>query len=251
MSSSTPSQTRRRRPALPRDKQKNLGRLLAPELQETGADRRPSRRARLRLCDDPCHHRQEGADDRFHRARRHLAGNARRRREGPIVRITATTATWCCRDDPARWCSARPSIPALADQIGDDIVTASGTTLLGADNKAGVAEIVTAAEYLIANPEIPHGPIRSRSRPTRRSAAATTTSTSSASAPRTPTRWTARPRRARVRELLGRRDDGHVPRLQHSPRLRQGPDGATRSRSRRTSSTAAEGHRLAGDHRGP
>ncbi|HZN54034.1 MAG TPA: peptidase T [Candidatus Polarisedimenticolaceae bacterium] len=50
--------------------------------------------------------------------------------------------------------------PALADQIGCDIVTASGTTLLGADNKAGVAEIVTAAEYLLAHPEIPHGPIR-------------------------------------------------------------------------------------------
>ena len=42
--------------------------------------------------------------------------------------------------------------PALAEQIGHDIVTASGTTLLGADNKAGVAEIVTAAAYLIAHP---------------------------------------------------------------------------------------------------
>jgi tripeptide aminopeptidase len=51
-------------------------------------------------------------------------------------------------------------IPALAEQIGHDIVTASGTTLLGADNKAGVAEIVTAAAYLTAHPEIPHGAIR-------------------------------------------------------------------------------------------
>ncbi|HET9833391.1 MAG TPA: peptidase T, partial [Vicinamibacterales bacterium] len=50
--------------------------------------------------------------------------------------------------------------PALADQFGRDIVTASGTTLLGADDKAGVAEIVTAAEYLIAHPEIPHGVVR-------------------------------------------------------------------------------------------
>ena len=50
--------------------------------------------------------------------------------------------------------------PALAEQIGCDIVTASGTTLLGADNKAGVAEIVTAAEYLVRHPEIPHGTIR-------------------------------------------------------------------------------------------
>jgi tripeptide aminopeptidase len=51
-------------------------------------------------------------------------------------------------------------IPALAEQIGHDIVTASGTTLLGADNKAGVAEIVAAADYLMAHPEITHGPIR-------------------------------------------------------------------------------------------
>jgi tripeptide aminopeptidase len=51
-------------------------------------------------------------------------------------------------------------IPALAEHIGHDIVTASGTTLLGADNKAGVAEIVTAAAYLVAHPEIPHGRIR-------------------------------------------------------------------------------------------
>jgi tripeptide aminopeptidase len=50
--------------------------------------------------------------------------------------------------------------PSLAEQIGHDIVTASGTTLLGADNKAGVAEIVAAAEYLMSHPEIPHGPIR-------------------------------------------------------------------------------------------
>jgi tripeptide aminopeptidase len=50
--------------------------------------------------------------------------------------------------------------PMLAEQVGNDIVTASGTTLLGADNKAGVAEIVTAAEYLMRHPEIAHGPIR-------------------------------------------------------------------------------------------
>ena len=51
-------------------------------------------------------------------------------------------------------------IPALREQIGHDIITASGTTLLGADNKAGVAEIMAAAEYLMRHPEIPHGPVR-------------------------------------------------------------------------------------------
>ena len=50
--------------------------------------------------------------------------------------------------------------PALAQQIGNDIVTTDGTTLLGADNKAGVAEIMDAAKFLIEHPEIKHGPIK-------------------------------------------------------------------------------------------
>lgn len=50
--------------------------------------------------------------------------------------------------------------PALAQQIGNDIVTADGNTLLGADNKAGVAEIMDAAHYLMTHPEVKHGKIR-------------------------------------------------------------------------------------------
>jgi tripeptide aminopeptidase len=48
----------------------------------------------------------------------------------------------------------------LPAQIGNDLVTASGTTLLGADNKAGVAAIMSAANILLRNPQIPHGKIR-------------------------------------------------------------------------------------------
>jgi len=50
--------------------------------------------------------------------------------------------------------------PHLPEQMGNDIITASGLTLLGADNKAGVAEIMGAAEYLTKNSEIQHGVIR-------------------------------------------------------------------------------------------
>jgi tripeptide aminopeptidase len=50
--------------------------------------------------------------------------------------------------------------PALLDQIGNDIVTSDGTTLLGADNKAGVAEIMDAAYILINNPQLKHGAIK-------------------------------------------------------------------------------------------
>lgn len=50
--------------------------------------------------------------------------------------------------------------PDLKKQVGNDIITADGTTLLGADNKAGLAEIMDAANYLIQHPEIKHGKIR-------------------------------------------------------------------------------------------
>lgn len=50
--------------------------------------------------------------------------------------------------------------PFLKDYIGQTLITTDGTTLLGADDKAGIAEILTAMEYLIAHPEIPHGDIR-------------------------------------------------------------------------------------------
>lgn len=48
----------------------------------------------------------------------------------------------------------------LKNQIGNDIITASGTTLLGADNKAGVAEIMEAATFLMENPKLKHGTIK-------------------------------------------------------------------------------------------
>jgi len=50
--------------------------------------------------------------------------------------------------------------PDLKNQIGNEIITGSGTTLLGADNKAGLAAIMTAVEFLIKNSEIKHGDIK-------------------------------------------------------------------------------------------
>jgi len=50
--------------------------------------------------------------------------------------------------------------PKLSKYIGQDLITTDGTTLLGADDKAGIAEIMTAVEYLKKHPEIPHGAIR-------------------------------------------------------------------------------------------
>jgi tripeptide aminopeptidase len=55
----------------------------------------------------------------------------------------------------------RPSeSPQLEQHAGHDLITTDGTTLLGADDKSGVAEIVAAVAYLQAHPEIPHGPVK-------------------------------------------------------------------------------------------
>ena len=62
-------------------------------------------------------------------------------------------------DDPTAILRASEQ-PELAAQIGNDVVTASGTTLLGADDKAGVAAIMAAAEHLMRHPDVAHGPVR-------------------------------------------------------------------------------------------
>ena len=61
--------------------------------------------------------------------------------------------------DPAQVLTPR-DMPLLAEHVGHELVTGDGTTLLGADDKAGVAEIMAAAAYLVRHPEIEHGRIR-------------------------------------------------------------------------------------------
>lgn len=62
-------------------------------------------------------------------------------------------------DDPEMILSPDNS-PYLQAKTGDDIITASGTTLLGADDKAGIAIIMAAARHLLSNTDIPHGTVR-------------------------------------------------------------------------------------------
>lgn len=77
----------------------------------------------------------------------------------PIVHRNYDGGEIVLPDDPTQVLSPKQS-PYLAQKIGDDIVTASGTTLLGADDKAGVAIIMTMARHLLAHPELPHGTLR-------------------------------------------------------------------------------------------
>ena len=77
----------------------------------------------------------------------------------PIVHENYDGRDLVLPDDPAMVLREADN-PELADQRGHDIITASGLTLLGSDDKAGVAEIMAAAEYLMAHPEVPHGAVK-------------------------------------------------------------------------------------------
>jgi tripeptide aminopeptidase len=77
----------------------------------------------------------------------------------PIVHAKYAGGDIVLPDDPSVVLSPE-QFPYLAAKVGEDIVTASGTTLLGADDKAGVAIVMTVAHHLLQNPDVPHGPIR-------------------------------------------------------------------------------------------
>ncbi len=63
-------------------------------------------------------------------------------------------------DKEGKYCLSPAEHPDLLNYMGQTIITTDGTTLLGADNKAGIAEIMTALETIQGNPELPHGPIK-------------------------------------------------------------------------------------------
>ncbi len=77
----------------------------------------------------------------------------------PIVHRSYNGQPITLPDDPNQVLSPA-EFPYLAKKQGHDLITASGTTLLGADDKAGVAIIMATARYLLAHPEVPHGEVR-------------------------------------------------------------------------------------------
>src|SRR5438034_1868272 len=149
-------------PALPTcpstEKQKNLGRLLASELQAIGLtdahmDEHGYVYATIPANTDKnvpvicfCSHMDTSPDCTGANVRPQIARNYR---GGDIVLPADPTQVIRAADHPA-----------LANQIGHDIITSDGTTLLGADNKAGLAEIMDAAKFLIDNPQVKRGTIK-------------------------------------------------------------------------------------------
>lgn len=77
----------------------------------------------------------------------------------PLVHRNYNGAPIVLPDDPSQVLDPA-QLPYLAQKIGEDIITASGATLLGADDKAGVAICMTLTRHLLQNPQMPHGPVR-------------------------------------------------------------------------------------------
>lgn len=140
------------------EKQKDLGRLLVSELLSFGLDdahldEHGNVYATLPANTDKsvpvicfCSHVDTAPDFTGTSVRPQLVKNY----QGGDIQLTG---------DPSQVIRAAEN-PELANQIGHDIVTTDGTTLLGADDKAGIAEIMTATRFLIDNPDIKHGTIK-------------------------------------------------------------------------------------------
>ncbi|KYP14890.1 peptidase T [Flavihumibacter sp. CACIAM 22H1] len=140
------------------EKQKNLSRLLVEELQAMGiADAHldefgyvyatiPATSAKKVPVICFCSHVDTAPD---------CSGAGVR----PILHTNYSGAPLVLPDDPTQVIRVEDH-PYLAEKIGDDIITASGTTLLGADDKAGLAIIMDMAAYLAAKPGLQHGEIK-------------------------------------------------------------------------------------------
>jgi tripeptide aminopeptidase len=125
--------------------------------------------------------------------------------------------------------------------LGDDIITADGTTLLGSDDKAGIAEILTMVDTLRQNPEIQHGRIAIAFTPDEETAPASRRSTSTL---RRVLRLHHRRRRARhhlQRDVARPNGDRHVHRKEYPSRDGQGRDGQLDLRVRRFRLASAAG----------
>ena len=140
------------------EKQKDLGRLLVRELREIGLsdahlDEHGNVYATLPANVDKavpvicfCSHMDTAPDF----TGTHVRPQVVRNYAGGDIALPG---------DPSRVIRVSDN-PELKDKIGHDIVTTDGTTLLGADDKAGIAEIMTAMAFLVANPEVRHGTIK-------------------------------------------------------------------------------------------
>ena len=140
------------------EKQKDLARILVKELQEIGLQNAEMDENGYVYAELPSNTSKK-IPTIFFCAHLDTSPDCSGKNVKPIIHKNYQGQDIVLPDDPSQIISTKHH-PELLHQIGNDIITASGTTLLGADNKAGVAEIMDAMNFLIQHPEIKHGTIK-------------------------------------------------------------------------------------------
>src|ERR1700743_87568 len=140
-------------------KQKNLGVLLVNELIDAGLQDAHIDEYGLLYATIPANSEKENIPVICFCSHMDTAPDCSGYGVKPIIHQNYQGQDLALPDDPSQIIRLNEH-PNLKNQTGNDIITASGTTLLGADNKAGVAEIMDACNQLISHPEIKHGDIR-------------------------------------------------------------------------------------------
>ena len=141
------------------EKQKNLGKVLVEELKEMGIEDAHLDEYGYIYATIPANTDKADVPVICFSSHMVTSPDCSGKDVKPIIHRNYDGSDIVLPDDPT--VVLRPKDhPDLKEQIGNDIITASGLTLLGADNKAGLAEIMDAARYLMSHPEVKHGKIR-------------------------------------------------------------------------------------------
>jgi tripeptide aminopeptidase len=140
-------------------KQKDLGRLLVNELLETGIIDAHLDEYGYVYGTIPANSQKSNVPVICFCSHMDTAPDCSGKDVKPIIHRNYTGADLVLPDDITQVIRIAEH-PDIENQLGNDIITASGTTLLGADNKAGVAEIMDACHQLMLHPEIKHGTIK-------------------------------------------------------------------------------------------
>jgi len=141
------------------EKQKNLGRILVAELQEMGISDAHLDEYSYVYATVPANTDKEDVPVICFCSHMDTSPDCSGYGVKPIVNKNYQGQDLVLPDDPSQVIKFNEH-PDLKNQIGNDLITASGNTLLGADNKAGLAEIMDACYHLTNHPEIKHGKIR-------------------------------------------------------------------------------------------
>jgi tripeptide aminopeptidase len=141
------------------EKQKDLGKLLVAELQQIGVEDAHLDEYGYVYATIPANTHKPGVPVICFCSHMDTSPDCNGKGVKPIIHKNYRGEDLILPDDQTQILRMSEH-PDLKNQLGNDIITASGTTLLGADNKAGVAEIMDACYQLVNHPEIKHGKIR-------------------------------------------------------------------------------------------